>query len=70
MIAVGETRSSAVALAVYLERACQIQLMAGEDVLIDSEDENLLKRSGRPKRPLMTWDYLGRVGSQSKRALS
>jgi ribulose-5-phosphate 4-epimerase/fuculose-1-phosphate aldolase len=54
LIAVGETLSLAGAIAVYLERACQLQLIAGEGVYTVSPDENLLRRSGQASRPLMS----------------
>ena len=53
LIAVGESLSLAIATAVYLEKACQLQLISGDDVDTVSQDENLLKRSGQASRPLM-----------------
>jgi L-fuculose-phosphate aldolase len=65
LIAVGESLSLAVAIAVYLEKACHLQLIAGDGVDTVSQDENLLKRSGQASRPLMSWDYLRRGVSQT-----
>jgi L-fuculose-phosphate aldolase len=61
LVAVGESLGEAVAFAVYLEKACQLQLLAGDDVHAVTSDEVVAKRSGQLKRPRISWEYLERV---------
>jgi ribulose-5-phosphate 4-epimerase/fuculose-1-phosphate aldolase len=46
LVTVAETLGEAVALAVYLEKACQLQLLAGDDVHTIPDGEVMKKRSG------------------------
>jgi L-ribulose-5-phosphate 4-epimerase len=63
---VGGNVGDAVAAAVHLERACQIQLLAGPDAVEGPDEEALLKREQSGARHLsMAWEYLSRtVGSR------
>jgi L-ribulose-5-phosphate 4-epimerase len=59
---VGGSVGDAVAAAVHLERACQIQLLAGPDALEGPDEEALLKREQSGARHLsMAWEYLSRT---------
>lgn len=61
MVTSGESIGIAVSLAVYLERACQLQLMVGPSGHVVSDEEVLEKRSGQLARPSISWSYLQRV---------
>jgi ribulose-5-phosphate 4-epimerase/fuculose-1-phosphate aldolase len=61
LVSVAETVGEAVALAVYLEKACQLQLLSGDDVHVVPDVEVMEKRSGQLKRPQISWHYLERV---------
>jgi L-ribulose-5-phosphate 4-epimerase len=59
---VGGNVGDAVAAAVHLERACQIQLLAGPDAVEGPDEEALLKREQSGARHLsMAWEYLSRT---------
>jgi L-fuculose-phosphate aldolase len=57
----GATLSEAVGIAVHLERACQIELLAGPDAEGSPEDEALAKRGRVRNRFENAWTYLERV---------
>ena len=59
-ITVGATLGEAVAMAVYLERACQLQLMVGEDPYAVPDELVEEKRLGQLARPRTSWEYLSR----------
>lgn len=61
LVTVASTLGEAVALAVYLEKACQLQLLAGDDVHVIPDGEVLKKRFGQLSRPRISWEYLQRV---------
>jgi ribulose-5-phosphate 4-epimerase/fuculose-1-phosphate aldolase len=61
LVTAAETLGEAVALAVYLEKACQLQLLAGDDCHTISDVEVMKKRSGQLSRPRISWEYLQRV---------
>jgi ribulose-5-phosphate 4-epimerase/fuculose-1-phosphate aldolase len=61
LITVAETVGEAVALAAYLEKACQLQLLSGVDVRVVPDTEVMKKRSGQMKRPQISWQYLQRT---------
>jgi ribulose-5-phosphate 4-epimerase/fuculose-1-phosphate aldolase len=61
LVTVAETLGEAVALAVYLEKACQLQLLAGDDFYTIPDVEVMKKRSGQLSRPRISWEYLQRV---------
>jgi ribulose-5-phosphate 4-epimerase/fuculose-1-phosphate aldolase len=61
LITVAETVGEAVALAVYFEKACQLQLLAGDDVHVVPDGEVMKKRSGQMRRPQISWQYLQRA---------
>ena len=61
LVTVAPTLGEAVALAVYLEKACQLQLLAGDDVHTIPDGEVMKKRSGQLSRPRISWEYLERV---------
>jgi L-fuculose-phosphate aldolase len=61
LVTVAETLGEAVALAVYLEKACQLQLLAGDDVHTIPDGEVMKKRLGQLSRPRISWEYLQRV---------
>ena len=58
------TLGEAVALAVYLERACRLQLIVGEPGHVVSDVDVMEKRSGQVNRPRISWEYLRRVTPQ------
>ena len=57
----GATLGEAVGIAVHLERACQIELLAGPDAQGSSEAEALAKRGRVRNRFEQAWTYLERV---------
>jgi ribulose-5-phosphate 4-epimerase/fuculose-1-phosphate aldolase len=61
LITVAETVGEAVALAVYLEKACQLQLLSGSDVHVVPDVDVMEKRSGQVRRPQISWQYLQRT---------
>ncbi len=61
LVAVGEQLGEAVALAVYLERSCQLDLLAGAEAYGASDGAVRDKRAGQRKRPAMSWRYLART---------
>jgi L-ribulose-5-phosphate 4-epimerase len=61
----GATLSEAVGMAVHLERACQIELLAGPDAQGSSEAEALAKRGRVRNRFENAWTYLERVSRSS-----
>ncbi len=61
LITVAETLGEAAALAVYLEKACRLQLLAGMDFYAIPDAEVMKKRSGQLSRPRLSWEYLQRV---------
>jgi ribulose-5-phosphate 4-epimerase/fuculose-1-phosphate aldolase len=61
LVTVADTLGEAVALAIYLEKACQLQLLAGDDVHTIPDVEVIEKRSGQLSRPRISWEYLQRV---------
>jgi L-fuculose-phosphate aldolase len=61
LITVSESLGESVALAIYLEKSCQLQLLAGDDVHLGAGDDVLEKRSGQKRRPHISWEYLERV---------
>lgn len=61
LITVAETLGEAVALAIYLEKACQLLLLTGDDVRVVPDVEVVKKRSGQLSRPRISWEYLLRV---------
>jgi L-fuculose-phosphate aldolase len=65
LLTVAESLGEAVALSIYLEKACQLQLMAGDDVHLVTSDQVLEKRSGQIKRPRISWEYLQRVSPKN-----
>lgn len=60
MVTGAETLGRAVALAVYLEKSCRLQLMVGSGYVV-SDEEVLEKRSGQVARPGISWEYMKRV---------
>jgi len=64
------TLGEAVALAVYLEKACQLQLMVGPQFHGAGDEEVSLKRSGQMARPIISWEYLRRTTTIDDGALS
>jgi L-fuculose-phosphate aldolase len=70
LITVAENLGEAVALAVYLEKTCQLLLLAGDDVHSISDAEVLKKRSGQLRRPSISWEYLERVTPASETTLA
>jgi ribulose-5-phosphate 4-epimerase/fuculose-1-phosphate aldolase len=63
MVTGADSLGNAVALAVYLEKSCQLQLMVGRRGHVVSDDDVLEKRSGQLARPSISWAYLKRVNS-------
>ena len=61
----GATLSEAVGMAVHLERACQIELLAGPDAQGSPEEEALAKRGRVRNRFENAWTYLERVSRSS-----
>jgi L-ribulose-5-phosphate 4-epimerase len=57
----GATLGEAVGIAVHLERACQIELLAGPEAQGSSDDEALAKRGRVRNRFEEAWTYLERV---------
>ncbi|MGH3298009.1 MAG: class II aldolase/adducin family protein [Trebonia sp.] len=57
----GATLGEAVGMAVHLERACQIELLAGPDAQGSPEAEALAKRGRVRNRFEIAWNYLERV---------
>jgi L-fuculose-phosphate aldolase len=66
---VGRDLPSAVGAAAHLERACQIQLLAGRDARATSDEEALAKRARANRRFLAAWTYLARSASRHSKAL-
>ena len=64
-LTVATTLGEAVALAVYLDKACQLQLLAGDDVHTVSDVEVIDKRNGQLARPRISWEYLVRSSAIS-----
>jgi L-fuculose-phosphate aldolase len=60
---VGATLGEAVGVAVHLERACQIELLAGPDAQGSPEEEALAKRGRVRNRFEIAWTYLSRVSA-------
>ena len=63
LVMAGRVLGETVALAVYLEKACRLQLMVGRDGQTVSDDEVADKRAGQLRRPTISWEYLRRVMS-------
>jgi ribulose-5-phosphate 4-epimerase/fuculose-1-phosphate aldolase len=61
LITVAGALGEAVALAVYLEKACRLQLLAGARVHTAPDAEVIEKREGQLRRPRISWEYLRRV---------
>ncbi len=58
----------ATSLAIRLERACRVALLAGEKAEGSSDEESLAKRARTTSNLDMTWQYLSRRVSQSSKA--
>jgi len=61
LVTAGASLGETVALAVYLERACQLQLLAEEHVHTVDDLDVMEKRFGQLQRPRISWEYLRRV---------
>lgn len=61
IVGVAPTLGEAVGVAVHLERACQIELLAGPDAEGSSDAEAAAKRSRARNRLQIAWEYLERV---------
>jgi L-fuculose-phosphate aldolase len=61
LLTAASTLGEAVALAVYLEKACRLQLLVGHRYDSGSDDEASVKRLGQLARPRISWDYLRRT---------
>jgi L-fuculose-phosphate aldolase len=57
---VGAELGEAVGAAYHLERACQIDVLAGPDAYGSDDDEAVRKRARAPRRFLNAWEYLER----------
>jgi ribulose-5-phosphate 4-epimerase/fuculose-1-phosphate aldolase len=69
LVTVAETLGEAVALAIYLEKACQLQLLAGDEVHTIPDVEVIEKRMGQLSRPRISWEYLQRVSPMTREEL-
>jgi ribulose-5-phosphate 4-epimerase/fuculose-1-phosphate aldolase len=66
---VGETIAEAVGAALHLERACQIELLAGPDAVGSSDEEALRKRTRARFRFRHAYEYMARIhGTDEHRA--
>jgi L-fuculose-phosphate aldolase len=61
LVTAAETLGEAVALAVYLEKSCRLQLMVGRGGYTVDDEDVLRKRLGQTARPSNSWEYLKRV---------
>lgn len=61
IVTVGTDLGRAVVAAIYLERACQISLLAGQDAQPSPDEEALQKRERLDRNLGMAWDYLART---------
>lgn len=62
------TLGEAVALAIYLERSCAINLLAGTEGTHIADADTLAKRAGQLGRPLASWRYLTQRARGTSRA--
>jgi ribulose-5-phosphate 4-epimerase/fuculose-1-phosphate aldolase len=62
---VGPDLGEAVGAAVHLERACQLELLAGPDATGSSAEEAAGKRNRARNRFRMAWEYLERTSRPS-----
>ena len=65
-VTVGPDVGTAVGAAVHLERACQIQLLAGQHVYATPDGEATFKRSRAANRFANAWTYLDRTTSPER----
>jgi Class II Aldolase and Adducin N-terminal domain len=65
-VTVGAGLGDAVATANDLERACQINLVAGSDAVGSSDEEALEKRRRSAQRLARAWEYLARTAGASR----
>lgn len=61
LLATAATLGEAVALAIYLERTCAMNLLAAEVSAPAPDSDVLAKRRGQLSRPAMSWRYLARA---------
>jgi L-ribulose-5-phosphate 4-epimerase len=64
IVTVAETLGDAVGAAVHLERACQMELLAGPMATGSSEEEAVGKRNRARNRFRVAWEYLERTTRQ------
>jgi L-fuculose-phosphate aldolase len=62
---VGRDVGEAVAAATYLERACQIALLAGPGATGSSDEEALAKQQRSARHLAMAWSYLARTAGRA-----
>jgi L-ribulose-5-phosphate 4-epimerase len=65
IVTVAETLGDAVGAAVHLERACQLELLAGPDAQGSSAEEAVGKRNRARNRFRIAWEYLERTSRRS-----
>jgi L-fuculose-phosphate aldolase len=63
LVTTAETLGESVALAIYLDKACRLQLIVGDVGHTIPDAEIIEKRSGQLSRPLISWEYLRRTTS-------
>lgn len=61
IVTVGSDLGLAVTVAIHLERACQIALLAGKDAQPSSDEEAMQKRERSERHLTMAWNYLLRT---------
>ena len=66
IVTVGPDVGTAVGAAVHLERACQIQLLAGQHAYATPDGEATFKRNRAAKRFANAWTYLDRTTSPER----
>jgi L-fuculose-phosphate aldolase len=61
IVTVGSSLGTAVGAAYHLERACQIQLLAGQNAMASTPEEAVAKRTRSKDRFYHAWTYLDRA---------